>query len=58
MPGLYNDKEDIAVSEETRVEKELVGAAWREADTQQHDSHPSTGCNSNRGREETVTHSL
>lgn len=58
MSGLYSDKEDIVVSEETKVEKELDRAAWSEADTQRHDSHPSTGRNSNRTTEEAVTHSI
>lgn len=57
MSGLYNDKEDRAVSEETKLEKELDGTAWREADTQ-HDSHRNTGCNSNRNTKKAVTHSV
>lgn len=53
----YNDKEDIVISEEGRVEKELDGVAWREADTQEHDLYPSMCRNSNRSTEEAVTHS-
>lgn len=53
----YTMTRKIVVSEETRVEKKLDGAALREADTQQHDLHPSIGHNSDRSTEEAVTHS-